>query len=64
MFHEALQFTKMHVSYVSFKKKYLKKKKEGKDFDVTMGDYGGTEIYEFVSMFMLLLTGKKYISEK
>ena len=54
----------MHVSYVSFKKKYFKKKKEGKDFDVTMGDYGGTEICEFVSMFMLLLTGKKYISEK
>ena len=46
------------------RKSIWKKKKEGKDFDVTMGDYGGTEICEFVSIFMLSLTGKKYISEK
>ena len=38
-------------------------KKKGKGFDVTMGVYGGTEICELISIFMLSLTGKKYVSE-
>ena len=77
LFHEALQFAKMHVNItqrdieVMFhsRKSLLYNngipwvKKEGTGFDVTMGAYDGPEICELVGIFMLSLLGTKYDSK-
>ena len=78
LFHEALQFAKMHVNItqrdieVMFhsRKSLLYNngipwvKKEGTGFDVTMGAYDGAEICELIGIFMLSLLGTKYDSTK
>ena len=38
-------------------------KKEDGSFDVTMGAYDGTEVYELIGIYMLYLMGKKYDSK-
>ena len=76
LFHEALQFAKMHVNTqrdieVMFhsRKSLLYNngipwvKKEETDFDVTMGAYDGAEICELIGIFMLSLLGTKYDSD-
>ena len=77
MFHEALQFAKIHVNItqrdieVTFhsRKSILYNngipwvKKEGTGFDVTMRAYDGAEIYEPIGIFMLSLLGTKYDSK-
>ena len=76
MFHEALQFAKIHVNLtqrdieVMFhsRKSLLYNngipwvKKEGTGFDVTMGAYDGAEICGLIGIFMLSLLGTKYDS--
>ena len=77
LFHEALQFAKMHVNItqrdieVMFhsRKSLLYNnqipwvKKEGTGFDVTMRAYDGAEICELIGISMLSLLGTKYDSE-
>ena len=77
LFHEALQFAKMHVNItqrdieVMFhsRKTLLYNngipwvKKEGTGFNVTIGAYDGAEICELIGIFMLPLQGTNYDSE-
>ena len=77
LFHKAWQFPKMHVNITQreievmlhSRKCFLYNngipwvKKEGTDFDVTMGAYDGAEICELIGIFMLSLLGTKYDSK-
>ena len=38
-------------------------KKEGGNFDVTMGAHDGTEVCELIGIYMLYLIGKKFDSK-
>ena len=77
LFHEALQFAKMHVNItqrdievmfhsrksLSYNNGIPWVKNEGTGFDVTMRAYDGAEICELIGIFMLSLLGTKYDSE-
>ena len=77
LFHEALQFEKMHVNITQRDIKVMfhsRKiilynngipwvKKEGNGFHVTMKAYDGAGICELIGIFILSLIGKQYDSE-